>query len=115
MSNKLNPLGFILCIVQIRQNYLVFNINQSYRDQTFKLQSVLHVVNILCASDVVKQQNQIILIRKKTLFPALNLETLHVAADTLVHIHLQFISKSMQQYLVIEYTLLQNTQFQSLS
>ncbi|CAL5980961.1 Hypothetical_protein [Hexamita inflata] len=27
MSNKQNPLGFILCVVQIRQNYLVFNIN----------------------------------------------------------------------------------------
>ncbi|CAL6014267.1 Hypothetical_protein [Hexamita inflata] len=27
MSHKLNPLGFILCVVQIRQNYLVFNVN----------------------------------------------------------------------------------------
>ncbi|CAL6063572.1 Hypothetical_protein [Hexamita inflata] len=73
------------------------------------------VVNILCASDVVKQQKlsvlhplvyQIILI-KKTLFPALNFEALHVAADTLV-------PRFIYTCKVCNSTLLQNTQFQSL-
>ncbi|CAL6011256.1 Hypothetical_protein [Hexamita inflata] len=85
------------------------------------------VVNSLSASDVVKQQKlsvhhplvyQIILIRKKTLLSALNLEALRVAADTLVprfiytckvcnstYLYLPVIVPCYRIHVVIEYTI----------